>query len=203
MTPCILLSRVGHDLQKGAFILCNKKGRIDRLCTMLQKIGDNGFISKSEAVQIQGHLNFASGFYISKAVRFLSSFSRLSDIPRALGLRDLSALCRLAIKMLRAIPPRSYIAESFKRPFLIFTDGAWESSNATGGAVTYDPLTDVAIVFIFAVEIPSKLITLLHEEVGQQLISQIEFFVYLAVSLGTYQLPRSSIQQIGDCLDRQ
>ena len=73
------------NLNKGAFILCNKEGRIERLCAMLQKIGENGFISKSEAAQIQGHLNFASGFYISKALRFLSSsFSRRTS-PRRLG----------------------------------------------------------------------------------------------------------------------
>ena len=60
-------------------------------------------------------LNCASGFYISKALRFLSSsFSRLADIPRALESRDLAALSNLAIKMLRAIPPRSYVAESFR-----------------------------------------------------------------------------------------
>ncbi len=92
-------------LNKGALILCSKEGRIDRLCAMLQKIGENGFISKSEEAQIQGHLNFASGFYISKALRFLSSsFSRLADIPRALGSKDLVALSNLAFKMLRAIP---------------------------------------------------------------------------------------------------
>ena len=62
-----------RNLNKGAFILCNKEGRIERLCAMLQKIRENGFISKSEAAQIQGHLNFACGFYISKALRFLSS----------------------------------------------------------------------------------------------------------------------------------
>ena len=168
------------NLNKGAFILCNKEGRIERLCAMLQKIGENGFISKSEAAQIQGHLNFASGFYISKALRFLSSsFSRLADIPKALGSRDLVALANLSIKMLQAIPPRAYVAESFKSPFLIFTDGAWESGIATGGAVTYDPVSDIATVF--PVEIPSELITLWLEEVGDQLISQIEFFVYLAL----------------------
>ena len=81
--------------------------------------------------------------------------------------------------MLRSIPPRSYAAESFKNPFLIFTDGAWESGKATGGAVTYDPVGDVATVF--PVEIPEELMALWLEEVGEQLISQIEFFVYLVL----------------------
>ena len=81
--------------------------------------------------------------------------------------------------MLRAMPPREYSVESFKRPFLIFTDGAWEDQQAAGGAVVYDPLGREA--FVFEVEIPVALVTLWLEEVGDQLISQIEFFVYLAV----------------------
>lgn len=165
-------------LNKGSFILCNKEGRIDRLCNMLQSICDNGIISKSEAAQIQGHLNFASGFYTSKALRFLASaFARLSDVPKSLGSADLSALCKLASSMLTAIPPRAYVSESFKHPFLIFTDGAWEAGVATGGAVTYDPTTSTCSVF--PVEIPSRLIALWSQDVGEQLISQIEFFVYL------------------------
>ena len=57
------------NLNKGAFILSNKEGRIDRLCVMLEKIAQSGSITKSEAAQIQGHLNFSRGFYISKALR--------------------------------------------------------------------------------------------------------------------------------------
>eukprot|EP00435_Cladocopium_sp_Y103_P012517 s740_g3.t1 len=83
------------------------------------------------------------------------------------------------------MPPRRYTVESFKNPFLIFTDGAWENGTATGGALTYDPLTGVANVF--EVEIPEALIKKWLEEVGDQLISQIEFFVYLALRFHTRQ----------------
>ena len=170
------------NLNKEPSFFATRRGASKLLCAMLQKIGENGFISKSEAAQIQGHLNFASGFYISKALRFLpSSFSRLADIPRALGSRDLVALSGLAVKMLRAIPPRSYVAESFKSPFLIFTDGAWGSGNATGGAVTYDPVADVATVF--PVEIPNELITL-----------WLEFFVYLALR---YSCRKALLNRLG------
>ena len=167
-------------LNRGSFILSNKEGRLERLCSMLRDVKERGTISRSEAAQVQGHLNFASGFFISKALKFLvSSFGRLADIPRSLGSPDLSSLCELAINMLRAMPPREYSVESFKRPFLIFTDGAWEDQQAAGGAVVYDPLNRQALVF--EVEIPVALVTLWLEEVGDQLISQIEFFVYLAV----------------------
>lgn len=118
-----------------------------------------GVITRSEAAQIQGHLNFASGFFVSKALWFLvSSFARLPDIPRSLGSGDLQRLCDLAVTMLKAMPPRQYQSESFRTPFLIFTDGAWEDGRASGGAVTYNPQTGESKVF--AVEIPSKLIDL-------------------------------------------
>ena len=168
------------NLNKGVFILCNKEGRIERLCAMLEAVKDRGVITRSEAAQIQGHLNFASGFFVSKALRFLvSSFARLADIPRSLGSGDLQRLCDLAVTMLKAMPPRQCRSESFRNPFLIFTDGAWEDGRASGGAVTYNPQTGESKVF--AVEIPLKLIDKWLEEVGEQLISQIEFFVYLAL----------------------
>eukprot|EP00435_Cladocopium_sp_Y103_P042429 s357_g11.t1 len=168
------------SLNKGSFILCNKEGRIERLCGMLEAIKERGVISRSEPPQIQGHLNFASGFFVSKALKFLvSSFSRLADVPRHLGSDDLRRLCELAAGLLKSMPPRKYVAESFKSPFLIFTDGAWEDGNATGGALTYNPISGEAKVF--EVEIPEALTAKWLEEVGDQLISQIEFFVYLAL----------------------
>ena len=74
----------------------------------------------------------------------------------------------------------------------MFTDGGWESGNAAGGAVTYDPVADVATVF--PVEIPDELITLWLEEVGEQLISQIEFFVYLALR---YSCRKALLNRLG------
>eukprot|EP00435_Cladocopium_sp_Y103_P010452 s4861_g2.t1 len=174
------------NLNKGSFILCNKEGRIERLCGMLEAIGSRGTISRSEAAQIQGHLNFASGFFVSKALKFLvSSFARLADVPKHLGSDDLGKLCRLASALLQSMPPRKYTVESFKNPFLIFTDDAWEDGSATGGALTYDPLSGVAKVF--EVKIPEALVRKWLEEVGDQLISQIEFFVYPALRFHTRQ----------------
>ena len=53
------------------------------------------------------------------------------------------------------------------------------AGKATGGALTFDPRTGESKVF--EVEIPAALVAKWLEEVGEQLISQIEFFVYLAV----------------------
>ena len=92
----------------------------------------------------------------------------------------ISKLCNLAVTMLKAMPPRVYVSESFKDPFLIFTDGAWEDGKATGGALTFDPRTGESRVF--EVEIPAALVAKWLEEVGEQLISQIEFFILPSAS---------------------
>ena len=161
------------SVNRGSFILCNKEGRIQKLCSMLGEIKLKGSITKAEAAQIQGHLNFASGFFISKALRFLvASFARLADVPKILGKSELGKLCDL-------MRPRQYAAETLKNPVIIFTDGAWESGRATGGAVVYDTRGGEAMVF--SVRIPVRLFSVRLEDVGDQLISQIEFFVYLAL----------------------
>lgn len=69
------------------------------------------------------------------------------------------------------------MSESFREPLLIFTDGAGENGKATGGAASYNPSNGQAKVF--AINIPCQLVSIWLEEVGDQLISQIELFVYL------------------------
>ena len=115
------------QLHKGSFVLANKPGRIDRICNMLRAVVEDGCISKNRASEIQGHLNFASGFYISKALQFLvAAFGRLADIPRTLVADDLKLLCNMAINLLTVLPPRQFKAGSMSNPLLTFTDGAWE-----------------------------------------------------------------------------
>jgi len=52
-------------------VLANKAGRVERICGMLKSVMDDGFITKNRASEIQGHLNFAAGFYTSRALQFL------------------------------------------------------------------------------------------------------------------------------------
>ena len=128
------------QLHRGSFVLANKPGRIDRICNMLRAVMNDGFITKNRASEAQGHLNFAAGFYISKALQFLvSAFGRLAGIPNALVEEDLKLLCCLTIRMITSLPPRHFKAGSMKDPLLTFTDGAWESGRAGAGAVVHDP----------------------------------------------------------------
>lgn len=168
------------QLHRGSFVLANKPGRIERICNMLREVINDGFIAKNRASEIQGHLNFAAGFYVSKALQFLvSSFGRLADIPRCLVKGDLNLLCNLTINMLNSLEPRFFRAGSMNDPLLTFTDGAWESGAAGAGAVVYDP--SLGRTFSFEIEVPKKLIDLWVAETGEQIISQIEMFALLCV----------------------
>ena len=166
------------QLHKGSFVLANKPGRIDRICNMLRAVMTDGFITRNRASEIQGHLNFAAGFYISKALQFLvSAFGRLADIPKALVAEDLKLLCNLAISLITSLPPRLFKAGAMRDPLLTFTDGAWESGCAGAGAVVYDPCGNSTSCF--EIEVPDKLVELWVSETGEQIISQIEMFALI------------------------
>ena len=181
------------QLHRGSFVLANKEGRVERICGMLDRVADQGTISKTFAAEIQGHLNFAGGFFTSKALRFLvSCFSRLADLPVAFSGHDLRLLCELSKHMLQSMPARKYEARSFTDPYLIFTDGAWEAGNASAGAVVYDPFRDETIVF--EIEVPTQLVELWLKDVGEQLICQIEMFAYIAVR---YKLHKDLLNKAG------
>lgn len=168
------------QLHQGSFVLANKEGRVSRICKMLDLVEQQETISKSRAAEIQGHLNFAGGFFTSKALRFLvSSFGRSADLPKSISKQDLQLLCQLAKSMLQSMPARKYEAKSFTDPCLIFTDGAWEGGIASAGAVVYDPRKDKTMVF--EVVVPQALVQLWLRDVGDQIICQIEMFAYVTV----------------------
>ena len=168
------------QLHRGSFVLANKPGRIERICNMLRAVMSEGFITKNRALEIQGHLNFAAGFYISKALQFLVwSFGRLADIPKALVKEDLKLPCNLTISMITSLPPRLFRAGSMKNPLLTFTDGAWESGCAGAGAVVYDPSRNHTSSF--EIDVLEKLVRLWVSETGEQIISLIEMFSLICV----------------------
>ena len=65
-----------------------------------------------------------------------------------------------------------------KQPFLLFTDGAWENGQATAGLLLYNP--DTREITVREIEVPDSLTKLWLQEVGEQLICQIELYAYMA-----------------------
>ena len=77
------------------------------------------------------------------------------------------------------MPPRDFSDEAMRSPHLVFTDGAWEQGEATAGLFLYD--AKLKQIVTQAILVPGVLIDTWRQEVGEQLICQIELFAFLAV----------------------
>ena len=144
----------------------NKEGRIPKIVQMLRKIKLQGRISRNEAAEVQGHPNFAQGFFTSKSLKFvLGQFDSLSKVQGSGAAKKLAKLCEVTEHILTALPPRKFSACAMQSPFLLFTDGAWESGLATAGLLLYNP--DSRELIVQEIEVPEQLTQLWLREVGQ------------------------------------
>ena len=164
-------------LAQGKFVLGNKPGRVDKIVAMVKSVQEAGRITRAQAAEIQGHLNFASGFYMSRSLKFV--LNKFGEAAQQVGIwrSHLSELCELTIILLTPMPPREFTAEAMKAPHLVFTDGAWEQGEATAGLFVYD--AEQNRIFTQAIMVPDVLIDIWKQEAGEQLICQIELFAFL------------------------
>ena len=85
-----------QELHMGSFTLANKEGRIPKIKQMLRKVKQLGKISRNEAAEIWGQLNFAQGFFMSKSIRFvLGQFDALRVDQGTSASEKLAMLCEL------------------------------------------------------------------------------------------------------------
>ena len=127
---------------------------------------------------LQGHLNFATGFYLSKGLRFLTK--ALTSVARCPGNNSqVAAFCRMARHLLDVTPDRQFNVSDQRRPMLIFSDGAYEQGKATAGAVVFDSYTNQT--WVCKIPVPESLQKLWLAEAGKQIISQVEAWALLVV----------------------
>ena len=166
------------SIHQGSFTLFNKPSRIEKIVKMLDEVSEKGILSRSHAAEIQGHLNFASGFFLSKSLKFLlGKFDEAAKTASHSRASSVKHLCDLTKAILTAIPPRIFMATSMGNPHLLFTDGAWEDGQASAGMVMYDP--SKLSVLVQEIHVPEKLIETWKATVGDQLICQIEMYAFL------------------------
>ena len=167
-----------NSLHSGSFVLANKPSRIEKIVKMLDDVSRSGALSRAQAAEIQGHLNFASGFFLSKALKFLlgrfDAAARFASRDKAVSIKH---LCELTKSILLAIPPRCFKSSAMSQPHVLFTDGAWEDGVASAGLVFYDSSKGQASAQ--EIEVPTELIEVWKQNVGDQMICQIEMYAYL------------------------
>ncbi len=160
-------------LHEHRLIVSNKHGRIDRIVAMLNQVERQGAMSQTQASEVQGLINFATSFFVSRSFRHLiSAFSQLADGHPGYASKQVVSLCRYAIAWLPQARPREHFLSSISSCVHIFTDGAWENETASGGFVLVDSTSNLHVAAV--VDIPVKLVKVWRSGGIDQVISQIE-----------------------------
>lgn len=155
----------------------NKLGRIDKICNMLDAIASRGRISGAEASEVQGLLNFASSYFVTRSLRHLvSAFHPMADSGHSAA--ELKPLCLYTISVLRALGPRTHKLTDEKRVVTIFTDAAWENGKASAGLVICDEVHNLR--HCREIVVPQCLVEHWQGEGSEQIISQVELFALIA-----------------------
>ena len=163
---------------KYALELGNKAGRVEKLCSLLDVVASERKLSNHQASQLQGLLNFASGFYLTKVLKpFVSEFAHVAKGTS--GDHELLSLCNFVKVLLRDLPPRCYTRSKHDSPVLIFTDAAFENGVGSAGYILVDRMT--ATRSCGEIHIPQTLMNHWLELAGSQIISQLELYALLAI----------------------
>ena len=167
---------VMRDIGRGSFEIKNKPGRVEKLVSMIEEAAIRPDVAKA-LPELQGHLNFASGFFFNKGLRFLAkALNKASTNPES---EMFQGLCRAAVSLLKSTPPRTLDLGILGPPLLVFTDGAWEAGHAGAGAVIHCCATGATLAC--EIPVPQDLIKTWIQEAGEQIICQIEMWAFLAL----------------------
>jgi len=159
--------------------LGNKEGRIEKISLKVQKVQEAGQMTLADAQEIHGLLNFATGYFAGRALRYacFKIFSLVdkgdSKSPR------LKKWCEEVLVLLESVQPRTIPVGINTNTVLIFTDGSWEAGVAGIGAVLLDESSGARIVVQDRVQ--SDLLALWKDLVGDHLICQIELLAMVLV----------------------
>ncbi len=179
---------------EGYVTLENKQGRVSRLSERLCEIRHQGSLSIHEALILHGLMRYACGFFAGRRLQQVCSEMFALTKPGALvNERDIISYCNYAMTALESCKPRVLKAGSITSPVHIFTDGAWEGGVAGLGSVVVDTLNGNSMVFQGLLRDPLR--DKWVQEVGDQIICQIELFAMVALrwQLGAFLHERRSI----------
>ena len=128
----------------GRLTISNTAKRVSELAHIIQGILDDGFLPCGLALKLRGRMQFADGQVYGRAgrlcLRAVTEHAYRADSP-TISQHCRAALCRFK-KLLVGAKPRVVFARH-GRPFVIFTDAAFEPSNRSWpcgvGGVLVDP----------------------------------------------------------------
>ena len=107
---------------------------------------ETGIMSLAEAQEIHGLLNFATGYFAGRSLKY-ACFKIFSLVnmgrPHMPQLRN---WCEEVLLLLSSVQPRTIPININTRTVLVFTDGSWEDGIAGLGAILLDESTGLRVV---------------------------------------------------------
>eukprot|EP00439_Symbiodinium_sp_Y106_P026673 s8486_g3.t1 len=169
-----------HRVPSGEVTLQNKEGRLDQLVDLFEGFRTRKAVTVHEAQVAHGLLNFSAGFVNGRALRLTcQELMRITKSSRPASGSSVCEFCSRCVETLRSLVPRVLKVGTPLRPVHIFTDGAWEGGRAGIGAVVFD--TSSSQSWAMAGTVPRELVLKWEEEVGTQIICQIELYAMVCL----------------------
>eukprot|EP00439_Symbiodinium_sp_Y106_P029147 s3646_g3.t1 len=148
---------------------------------MVEEAAKNPEVAKG-LPELQGHLNFASGDFYNKGPKFLAkALNKAAVSPES---ETFQGLCKVAVSLLRATPPRTFDLGIQGPPLLVFTDGAWESGRGCGALLCH---REDARVQHTSAPRSDRSVGRHIRDAGEQIICQIEMWAFLALRVAMKQ----------------
>ena len=164
---------------KGHLTLKNKEGRVEKIAAKVLQVQQSGQMSLPEAQEIHGLLNFATGYFAGRSLRY-SCFKIFSVVGKDQSIAEPTQdWCCDVLVLLENTKPRTIPVAINSKTILIFTDGSWEDGFGGLGAVLLDESSGSRVVV--QDQVPEGLLSLWKGLVGDQLICQIELLAMVLV----------------------
>ena len=176
------------DIWTGVVAVGNKPGRFEKIAELLKTVIASDHASKSQLASLHGLVNFGGGYtlgcQLKSTARMLAlALSRANPGTHA----DLKSSCEVALTSIALARPR-ICQSSLQPPILLYTNGAYEGSECTWGAIVIDRARQCR--WAFSGRVPGPLLKHWGDITGEQLICQVEAY---AVAIMLFALRGPSV----------
>eukprot|EP00435_Cladocopium_sp_Y103_P044230 s2135_g12.t1 len=163
----------------GGLILKNKKGRVEKICQKVERIRVKGSLSLTDAQELHGLLNFATGYFAGRFLKY--AYFKIFSLVSKDGYKPpgLPQWCEDVLTLLKAAQPRLIALSIDTRTVVVFTDGSWESGVAGIGACLFDESHGTRLVI--QDKVAGELLDLWKDLVGDHLICQVELYTMVLI----------------------
>lgn len=173
---------IQYDLSQvwmGQLTVQNKPGRRERIKALTDDLRKLNSGARTTAASLAGVLNFCGGFVLGHALKPATHalYRWLSE--GSFGTNATGEMCDLINFLVDASKPRVIAMDCDAPPIIVYTDGAFEDCEGAWGALVIDVATGSREVYHGFV--PEVLCEFWLENVGKQIICEVEMYAYLCV----------------------